>query len=571
MRLGTKAFFQSVNAFNHCHRQLKAKSEELDKDGILKNRKVQTVKGGAKSDDGEFKQQYLQQSIKGKPAESIDELYEAATKAQPAFEKANREARDIVCKALGCDKSEIHIEIAPLKGRKRAQEKADDDYANKKAGSRYAHLNDIIRSSFKCSTVDQVDMLVGWFEKNTNIVKAKNRFQTPTLSGYRDFNLCFQIDVMEGAFQHVCEVQIHLIAIKDLSIKLDSHKHYEMFRTYFAGATDGLEDRMKDFEAIAEDGTDIDETFVTNLMEHNEDEDRIERLADLFQDYMCEFDLSLVLFEKLLEIRLKKYGVEHADVGKTHHCIGIVLEEQGKLEEALEMYEMAMAIRVKALGKEHLDVGSTYNKIACVLEEQGKLEEAWQMYQTAMAIRVKALGKEHLDVGDTYNNMAIVLEKQGKLEEALEMFQTALAIQVKALGKEHSDVGSTYNNMAIVLEKQGKLEEALEMFQTAMAIRVKALGKEHLDVGNTYYNMAIVLAKQEKLEEALEMYETALAIRVKALGKEHSDVGNTYYNMAIVLASQGKSEEALEMFQNSGKDPEEFQAHICAEECPSCE
>jgi hypothetical protein len=54
------------------------------------------------------------------------------------------------------------------------------------------------------------------------------------------------------------------------------------------------------------------------------------------------------------------------------------------------------------------------------LQEQGKLEEAIEVYNKALAIKP--------DYADAYNNMGVTLHEQGKLDEAIEALNKALAI-----------------------------------------------------------------------------------------------------------------------------------------------
>ena len=55
------------------------------------------------------------------------------------------------------------------------------------------------------------------------------------------------------------------------------------------------------------------------------------------------------------------------------------------------------------------------------LEEQGKLEEAIEAYNKALTIKP--------DYAEAYNNMGNALKEQGKLEEAIEAYNKALAIK----------------------------------------------------------------------------------------------------------------------------------------------
>jgi len=75
--------------------------------------------------------------------------------------------------------------------------------------------------------------------------------------------------------------------------------------------------------------------------------------------------------------------------------IGSVLDDQGKLHEALEKYTAALAIDERSI-----------NNIGSVSEGEAQHE--------------RSLGADHPEVVVELNNIGPVLETQGKLDEALE-------------------------------------------------------------------------------------------------------------------------------------------------------
>jgi predicted O-linked N-acetylglucosamine transferase (SPINDLY family) len=89
------------------------------------------------------------------------------------------------------------------------------------------------------------------------------------------------------------------------------------------------------------------------------------------------------------------------------------------------------------------------------LQEQGKLEEAIEAYNKALALKP--------DYAEAYNNMGIAFKKQGKLEEAIEAYNKAIALK--------PDYANAYHNMGDVFENQGKLEEAIEAYNKALVIK----------------------------------------------------------------------------------------------------
>jgi predicted O-linked N-acetylglucosamine transferase (SPINDLY family) len=191
--------------------------------------------------------------------------------------------------------------------------------------------------------------------------------------------------------------------------------------------------------------------------------------------------------------------------------MGIVLQGQKKLEEAIEAYNKALALQP--------DYAEVYNNMSNAFKKQGKLEEAIEACNKALAIKP--------DYADAYNNMGIVLQGQKKLEEAIEAYNKALALQ--------PDYAEAYNNMSNAFKKQGKLEEAIEACNKALAIKP--------DYAGAYNNMGIALQEQCKLEEAMEAYKKALALQ--------PDYAEAYNNMGNAFKDQGKLEEAIEAYNKA--------------------
>ena len=59
--------------------------------------------------------------------------------------------------------------------------------------------------------------------------------------------------------------------------------------------------------------------------------------------------------------------------------IGIILEQQDKLEEALQMYDEMLQIRLKVFGEDSPQVADIRKDIADVRETQGRYNEALEI------------------------------------------------------------------------------------------------------------------------------------------------------------------------------------------------
>ena len=65
---------------------------------------------------------------------------------------------------------------------------------------------------------------------------------------------------------------------------------------------------------------------------------------------------------RTLAIQEETLGPDHTNAGTSINNLGLVLQAQGKYDEARRHYERALAIREKALGPDHPHVAASLNK-----------------------------------------------------------------------------------------------------------------------------------------------------------------------------------------------------------------
>jgi tetratricopeptide (TPR) repeat protein len=114
---------------------------------------------------------------------------------------------------------------------------------------------------------------------------------------------------------------------------------------------------------------------------------------------------STTLFEHALRVTRNNYIM--------HYNMGVVLERQGKLKEALAHYYET--VRIKP------DFERGHYNIGLVLAQQGKLKEAINHYSKAVKINP--------DYMEAHNNLGVALAQLGMLEKAIFHFSEAIRIK----------------------------------------------------------------------------------------------------------------------------------------------
>ena len=209
------------------------------------------------------------------------------------------------------------------------------------------------------------------------------------------------------------------------------------------------------------------------------------------------------------EVGFRKAAELNPNYADAHSNLGATLQDQGKLEGAIEAYQRALKIK-----PDHAD--AHYN-MGNVLKDQGKRDEAIESYQLALKIKP--------DYANAHNNMGIVLKDQGKRDDAIESYQRALKIK--------PDHAEAHTNMGNVLKDQGKLDEAIESYQRALNIKP--------DYAEAYNNMGNVLKDQGKLDEAIEAYQRVLKIK--------PDYADAYYNKSHSHLLMGDFDEGWDLYE----------------------
>ncbi|MBC6471944.1 MAG: tetratricopeptide repeat protein [Hormoscilla sp. GM102CHS1] len=262
-----------------------------------------------------------------------------------------------------------------------------------------------------------------------------------------------------------------------------------------------------------------------------------------------QYEVAIRLYEQSLASKSKNGH-------KLHNNIGLALEKQGKIDEAIAHYRQALSINPKHV--------SSHSNLGKALYLQGKISEALACWQRVLDMRP--------DDPKAHNNLGTAMVRQLEYDRAIRHFQQAIACK--------QNYAEAYKNLGIVKEKQEKYSEAIAYYQQAITLDPNradihnniglALGRQeklseaiaHLRRGVSLnpkeaeynYNLAVVLQKQEKLPEAIGYYQQAIGLK--------PDYGQAYNNLGTVLQGQGRLTEAISYYQQAIKlEPDSAEAH----------
>ena len=294
----------------------------------------------------------------GAPAKTLEDLYAIAKDAREEYTKVMTAA---------CADS-VPLRLAPLKGRDRAAAKARDEYKDK-AEPFVSWLFDVVRGSVLCETEADIVRLYEALEANPSVevVRIKNRFNPPNFNGYRD--VLMNVAVKVGSVSHLCELQIHLKAIKDSEPMHKSHLTYEFFRSYFLGNADAVEDRLKLLMALpVDDAKDVDE-LVDLMLGSDQYAGQLDGLCELLES-IHEFAGVVKVQEHILAEKERVFGTESKEAGEALHELGIAYWRLGDYVKQRDACDRALPIYEREYGEDSTkvaalltDLGNAHNQL----------------------------------------------------------------------------------------------------------------------------------------------------------------------------------------------------------------
>jgi Tfp pilus assembly protein PilF len=127
--------------------------------------------------------------------------------------------------------------------------------------------------------------------------------------------------------------------------------------------------------------------------------------------------------------------------------LAIEYHKVGSYKQAEIMYKYLLQKEDKPIVR-----GQIYNNLGIVLQIQNKLDEAITSYYNALTLNSAD--------ATTHSNLGIALQKQGKLDEAISSHNNAIKLD--------SSNAAIHNNLGNTLYEQGKLVEATASYRQAL-------------------------------------------------------------------------------------------------------
>jgi tetratricopeptide (TPR) repeat protein len=298
-------------------------------------------------------------------------------------------------------------------------------------------------------------------------------------------------------------------------------------------------------------------------------------------------------------------GRNHPYVARGLYHLGLLLEEEGRKEEAEPCYLRSMKIHEELLGPMHPVIATFLAHLAALNREEGKYEKAkgylsrmigiyeetlWQtdpvrlqalkgmirrsgvdvtpVLPDLMRFEEERLGSDHPDLVPSLRYYAMLLESNHQLPQAEALLRRALRIQEKTAPSDGPALLFTRKRLAQCLFSQGKAADAVALTEETLALERKSYADRPADLLPTVYSLATYLQGAGRYPEAEESYRRVLDFARSRTGTEGTFQDEITRRLIQVCLAQGRSEEAgslRKQLQAEGRGPNEERTRF-----PSC-
>jgi serine/threonine protein kinase/uncharacterized protein (DUF2267 family) len=251
---------------------------------------------------------------------------------------------------------------------------------------------------------------------------------------------------------------------------------------------------------------------------------------------------------EVLELSRWNHKEPDAAISAALCLLADALMHQHKLGDAERLSREGLEMERKLVGDTSPELFNPLNTLGVVLQREGKLDEAEATFREAF--KIKGLERDSPERAALLENIAHVKRDNRQLDEAQKLFEEVLAMRRKVLGEENQDVATSLHNLARVLYDKRDYANAKIMFGEAVARRRQLFGDQHPSVATSVHGLGLVLQAEESWPQAEQQFREALVIRLKHYEKAHPAVNESLTNLLFVLHQQGKSVDAEALLEN---------------------
>jgi tetratricopeptide (TPR) repeat protein len=327
---------------------------------------------------------------------------------------------------------------------------------------------------------------------------------------------------------------------QDIADLLEARHHYLALgdRAEFYGVSVSIVEQLDTWGAWEWEKQLIEETLA-HMPENSREAAGLLHQLGIVAENRGDYDAALEWYRKSLAIK-EQLG-DRQGIATSYHQLGRVAGQRGDYDAALDWYRKSLAI-AEQLG-DRRGMAASYHQLGRVAENRGDYDAALDWYRKSLAI-AEQLGARQ-GMAASYHQLGRVAEQRGDYDTALDWYRKSLAIE-EQLGNRQG-MANSYGQLGNIAYLQGDYDGALDRYRKALAV-FEQLG-DRAGMANTYHQLGMVAQDRGDYDAALDWYRKSLAIK-EQLG-DRAGMANTYHQLGMVAQDRGDYDAAFDWYRKS--------------------
>jgi len=237
-------------------------------------------------------------------------------------------------------------------------------------------------------------------------------------------------------------------------------------------------------------------------------------------------------------------------VGAEYDNLGNDYLYKGEPAKSSEYHRRALDLEISQLGPAHPRVALTLTNLGGSLEDEGKIDEAIDAEQRAIAIKEQIYGKDSAMVAVSVHELGNAYLLRGEWAKAEAAYRRVAEVYKTGFGGDHPRYAAALASIASAVRHQHRLDEATQLYKQSLAIRIKALGATTPILCNVYVGLSEIAQERGQWSEALANAQTCVDLHLKNGAKLDSpEVAEALSLVAAAQLGEGHAAEAVKIYK----------------------
>ncbi|GAB1320192.1 hypothetical protein MFIFM68171_10402 [Madurella fahalii] len=231
------------------------------------------------------------------------------------------------------------------------------------------------------------------------------------------------------------------------------------------------------------------------------------------------------------------------------YWVGRCLNEDGRINEAINSLEEACQWRNRHFAEDHLSRLASQHELAVAYKANGQVKEAIALLEQVVAITAKTLAEDHPLRLASQHTLAAAYNTNGQVKEAITLLEQVIAITAKTLAEDHPERLASQHELAVAYNTNGQVKEAIALLEQVVAIKAKTLAEDHPSRLTSQHELAVAYNTNGQVKEAIALLEQVVAITAKTLAEDHPSWLVSQHALAVAYQANGQVKEAIALLE----------------------